>query len=168
MTTAIPEVSRPSPLKLYSLQEVLDLPPIEWLIDGVIPSGGQVVLFGPSGEGKSFVALDMAFSVATGRPWHGHAVKRHPVIYVVAEGGHGTGQRLVAWMREHDVEQEDGIFFVINAVQLTKEESITDLLQQIVAVNTRPALIVIDTLARCFGVDDVPPLSVAVRFRVRQ
>ena len=43
----------------------------------------QAILYGPPGAGKSFVALDFALSVASGRAWHGHEVRQGPVLYVV-------------------------------------------------------------------------------------
>src|SRR2546422_8198989 len=39
-------------------------------------------LFRSSGGGKTFVSLDWALCIATGKPWRGRAVKRGPVVYV--------------------------------------------------------------------------------------
>ena len=46
------------------------------LIDGLLDAGAMSVLYGDSNSGKTFVALDMAFHVATGAPWNNRAVKR--------------------------------------------------------------------------------------------
>ena len=74
---------------LYNIEELFRLPSADWLIDGIIEQPAVGFVFGPSGESKTFVTLDWAFSVAVGRPWHGRAVKQGPAVYVVAEGSSG-------------------------------------------------------------------------------
>ena len=49
--------------------EVEHLPAPEWLIENIIPVGTLGLLYGPPGVGKSFVGLDWACSVASGREW---------------------------------------------------------------------------------------------------
>ena len=81
-TTEPTTAARTHLFKLHSLQHVLSLPPPDWLVKNVLPVGSQGVLFGPSGSGKSFVALDMALSLATGQPWQGLEVKQGPVARI--------------------------------------------------------------------------------------
>ena len=67
-----------------------------WLIDGWIPSEGTVMLFAPSGSGKSFVTIDMAFAVACSEidEWQGQKILRHgTVIYFAGEGQRGMRKR---------------------------------------------------------------------------
>lgn len=67
-----------------------------WLIDSWIPSEGTTMLFAPSGSGKSFVMLDMAFAVACPDvpDWQGQRILRHgPVIYFAGEGQRGMRKR---------------------------------------------------------------------------
>ena len=45
---------------------VKDFPPPEWLIEDVVPKGALVVVYGPPGAGKTFIAMSMAMSIATG------------------------------------------------------------------------------------------------------
>src|SRR4051812_37793236 len=75
---------------LISVGELLELPPPEWLIEGVIESSALGVLYGPPGCGKSFAALDWALSVATGKAWHGREVRQGAVVYVAGEGTTGV------------------------------------------------------------------------------
>jgi RecA-family ATPase len=77
------------------------LPLQEWLIDGVLPKGGSAVLFGESGTGKTFTALDWSFHIGLGRPWLGRAVKQGDVVYVAGEGGSGYRDRVIAWSPSH-------------------------------------------------------------------
>jgi hypothetical protein len=51
-----------------------ETPDVEWIIEGVLPAAGRVLLYADSGVGKSFTALDIGLHIATGTPWHGHAV----------------------------------------------------------------------------------------------
>src|SRR3990167_7919183 len=97
-------LTAPGPLRLYSMTELLRLPPPEWLIKHYLPAGGLVGLYGQPGHYKSFVAIDMAMSVATGQPWQGADTRRGHVIYVAAEGGTGIAKRGHAWLQEHQVD----------------------------------------------------------------
>ncbi len=57
-----------------------------WLVKGLIPEQGQVVLYGQPGAGKSFVTLNIAMHIAAGMPWNGKLVKPGIVLYVAMEG----------------------------------------------------------------------------------
>src|SRR5262245_49160727 len=61
-----------------------DLPDPQPLIDSVLDQGTNGLLYGPWGTGKTFIALDWAASVATGRPWQGHPTEQRRALYVVA------------------------------------------------------------------------------------
>lgn len=57
-----------------------------WLIDGVIPSGSINWMVAAPSSFKTFLALDMATCVASGRDWHGRETDRAVVLYVAGEG----------------------------------------------------------------------------------
>src|SRR5688572_10978575 len=101
------------PFTLYTVSELIDLPTPEWLVEGVIAVGALAGLYGPSGEGKSFLALDWALCVATGQNWQGRTVRRGPVVYVAAEGGRSIGKRVTAWMDAHKVREVPEGFFLL-------------------------------------------------------
>src|SRR5207253_1972667 len=71
----------------------LSLPRPEWLVEGWLVRDALNLLSGRGGGGKSFLALDLALRVATGRDWHGHALAAGPVIYIAAEGAGEIVQR---------------------------------------------------------------------------
>ena len=52
---------------LLSMDELLKLEPPEWLVERAVPVGSLAVLYGPPKSAKTFLALDMALSVAIGR-----------------------------------------------------------------------------------------------------
>ena len=67
-----------------------------YLVKNWLDVGGVSLLYGASNTGKTFLALDVAFHVASGTDWQDNRVKRGSVLYVVAEGGAGFARRLKA------------------------------------------------------------------------
>jgi hypothetical protein len=65
---ALPQDDR---VVVYDGFQLEAMAPKEWVVDSVIPVGGLVTLIGKYETFKSFIALDLALSVATGTPWHG-------------------------------------------------------------------------------------------------
>ena len=87
------------PYKTWNVDAVFELPEPEWLMDYVIPKGGSTLLYGPTNVGKSLVALDWAFRLASGWKWMGLQVDEPVnVLYAYAEGGHDLQLRYQAWM----------------------------------------------------------------------
>ena len=139
-----------------------EVTPPDWLIDGWLPLDSFGVLFGQPSAGKSFLALDISAIIASGRPsWHGHKTKGEPlpVFYLCGEGKNGLRLRLEAWkMRGSNsvvFEQvKDNLFISETSANLTDLDDVERLCESIEKINPKPALIVIDTLARNFGGQD--------------
>lgn len=77
--------------------------PQDYIIKKVMPKADLIVLFGESGAGKSFVALDMAFAIGRGVDWNGHKTRQGRVAYVVAEGAGGFQKRAQAYARHYNI-----------------------------------------------------------------
>lgn len=79
---------------------------IRYIIDGVLPVGVTVV-YGPSGVGKTGLAVATAMAIARGVPWAGRKVAPGPVMYLAAENFLGVLDRFYAAAIEanstHDV-----------------------------------------------------------------
>ena len=137
---------------LLSYSDLRKLPSPEWLVHKVLPSGGFCFLYGAPGVGKTFVALSIGCSVAIGTNWLGRATKVGSVLYIAAEGVHGLRRRVLAatYRDREDTEPilEKRMYFLGEGVQLADGES-RDLLDAISELPSPPALIVVDTLARC-------------------
>ena len=73
-----------------------------WLIKDLLPAQGMTVIYGASGSGKTFFALDMAMAIARGVDWRNRKVKRGRVVYVAAEGSAGFRRRLRAYALFHE------------------------------------------------------------------
>ena len=124
------------------------LPPGEWRIKGALPDAELVVLFGASGSGKTFVALDMAFAVAQGLPWRGNKTKKGKVVIIAAEGAGGLNKRVKAYAQHHGINLRDIEIHVITAApNFLQEEDIAEVLAEIKALGD-VALVVVDTLAQ--------------------
>jgi hypothetical protein len=136
--------------KLLSIKDLEDLPPPTWLIDGIIEDNVLGVLYGASGDGKSFVALDWALCIATNQKWLNRAVNGGQVIYVVAEGGRSFKKRIDAWVLENRMPAPTNMFVILDAVQFADPTHVDVLMSQIDEAVVAPRLIIIDTLARCF------------------
>lgn len=67
-----------------------------WYIDEVIPKAGLGMIFGQSGSGKSFIAIDMMTSIAMGSKWFGLETEKAKIVYVAAEGAGGVKKRFLA------------------------------------------------------------------------
>jgi hypothetical protein len=117
------------------------------------------------------VALDLALSVATGRPWHGRATRRGPVVYVFAEGQAGAKKRINAWLKTHEPESPADITFLTDAVPLNDPLKVSQFLHALAAYldGRRMAFVIVDTLAQCSGgadensVQDMQPIIDALK-----
>jgi len=78
--------------------------PMEWIVRGLLPRAELAVIFGESGSGKSFLALDLCAAVSLGLEWRTRRTQRGRVVYVCAEGARGFKARLRAYSHEHQVE----------------------------------------------------------------
>lgn len=101
-------------------------------------------IIGPSGHGKSFVALDLAGAVGAGIAWTGRATREGHVIYIAAEGVAGIRKRVRAWEIRHQRKMVN-VEFLPFAVQAGSPEwdTLIELCRERASV-----LIVLDTQAR--------------------
>lgn len=138
---------------LKTFWEIDAMPPLAFQIESILPITSFAVMFGEPSCGKSFVALDMAFCIAAGIEFHAHSVKPGRVVYVAAEGVQGLSKRVPAWFAAHsDLDMNavlKNVSFVAEAIQFSDAHAVDSLLSAIETLPQNPALIVIDTLARC-------------------
>lgn len=121
--------------------------PLSWHVKGVLPRAELIVLYGPSGSGKSFLAFDMVAAIATGASWQDRKTTKGRVVYVVAEGATGFLNRLKAFSKTHDANLP-GVRIVAEAPNLLGEHDYVSLAQEIETSGGADP-IVIDTLAAC-------------------
>jgi hypothetical protein len=103
------------------------------------------MLVGPSGGGKSFVALDFAAETAA-------KLTSGNVGYIAAEGLHGYASRWEAWKKFNQVET-DRLIFYPDPVNFIDDTAVTAFINQ--ARKEMVRLIIVDTVARCMaGADE--------------
>ena len=118
-----------------------------YLVKGLIPRGGLVVVWGPPKCGKSFWAFDLAMHIALGIPYRGRRVQQGAVVYLALEGGHGFRARVEAFRREHGV--TDAPFYLMtDRTGLVQDHAVLIAAIRRQIGTTLPALVVIDTLNR--------------------
>lgn len=136
-------------IRFMSADEIGKRARLSWLIDGLLEEGAVSVLVGRPSTYKTFIALDMALSVAAGIPWHGRHVSTGLVAYIVAEGAQGLQERVGAWELAHRVKGL-GCRYWPEGVQLTVQKEVDELVRGLDLLEVPPKLVVVDTMARCF------------------
>lgn len=81
--------------------ELDDWPHVEWMIDELVPKGGIGQIIGPPGSRKSFCAIDIGLSIASGHSdWYGLEINYSgSILYIPLEGQLGVAQRYKAWKK---------------------------------------------------------------------
>lgn len=123
--------------QIIPAKELRNLPTVKWLVKGEIPDKSLSVIYGASGIGKSFIALDYALRVA----------QSAPVLYVAAEGEYGYQARIAAWCKHHQ-RSEEKLFMCLGAVALLEDDELEMFIGEAERVVKKPKLIIVDTLAR--------------------
>jgi RecA-family ATPase len=85
------------------------------LIDGILPAAGLGFLYGASSAGKSFIAIDWALSLVSGKTVLDRVTMRSGVLYIAAEGQAGMRKRVVAARSHHDLDDADMPFHYLPA-----------------------------------------------------
>lgn len=126
------------------------------LVKGLLDQGAMSVLYGESNAGKTFVAMDIAFHIATGQPWSERRTANLPVLYVVAEGGDGALKRAQALRLKHGDAAASALFsFLIHPINLLRADAdLEPLIGTIKDFGRSFGLVVIDTLSRAMAGGD--------------
>ena len=143
--------------KFVPVENLKYLPP-QYIIDELFETETLGVIFGEPGCGKSFLAVDIALSVASGTPFHNYKVKQGSVFFIAGEGHNGLARRFAAWSKARDVPLSGvPLFKSERAAQFLDGKSAKAVGDAVAAMAKQygsPALIIIDTLARNFGAGD--------------
>jgi hypothetical protein len=128
--------------ELYSLKERK----IEWLVEGMLPIGGLSILVSAPKVGKTTLARFLAMCVAQGEPFLGREVKEGGVIYYGLE-------EIKVGIKEHfksmGATESDDIYIYADAISSDPIEQLKRHIE-----NTRPVLVIIDTLFRFVKAED--------------
>ena len=158
-TAAAPDFDAPKrPADLEWFDDIEAALADTYIVKGVLGAGAMSVIYGPSNSGKTFFALDLAFSVAIGAPWNGRRVRQCAVLYLAAEGGRGIVNRIAALRLEHGVCDVPLALKRAGLDLLHAQADLQHVVDLMAEVATRkpdlPLLIVIDTLSRIMAGGD--------------
>jgi len=149
--------SRDAQPLLRWLHQIPDTEP-EFLVDGMIERGSLTMIFGKPASGKSFLAVDLAASIATGRAFQGLKTQKGDVVYIAGEGYRGLKRRFNAWSKYHDVSPEEiRVMISRSAVDYRDERAAQELETELIRARESglsPILLIIDTLARNHSGDE--------------
>ena len=141
--------------QLFSIEDVLALPSIDWRVERLLAEGALSMIYAPQSQCKTFFALDLALSVAHDVDFLGRRVKSGPTVYILAEGRGGLKNRIRAWLKEHGISKAGPAFFMLEAVQFKTEADVATLKARVDGLNVKPAMLFIDTFARnAVGIDE--------------
>jgi putative DNA primase/helicase len=128
--------------KLCSDGDLPQLPPMRWLVKGVLPESGLAAIYGPPSSGKSFICLDLALAIAMGLKWFGARVYCAPVVYLWLEGASGFRRRAEAWKTTKQQPLPEKFRYILQPFKLSEPADVHDLAETLPA----GAVVFIDTL----------------------
>lgn len=133
--------------------------PPEWLVRQWFELGSLVLFFGDAASCKTWLALALAMSIASGRAFFGADVHPGAVFILAGEGHRGLRRRLAGMSRHYGIDLRDVPLFVSDtAAAVTDLGSVAAVIRSVddLAASTghRPVLIVVDTVSRNFGAAD--------------
>ena len=126
----------------------------KWLIYNILRENKMGAIYGQYSSGKSYVAVDIAMSVASGRDYLGQQVKKGPVLYHAGEDLDGVLDRCDAWCVHNKVEFPENFHYNESALYLNDAAKMQGLVD--VLTNEVPdcKLLVIDTWNRVLNGED--------------
>lgn len=141
---------KPPKFYAFDLKEQATQREPAWLIPDCIPAEGLVAVYGKPKSFKSFLVLDLCLGIAAGTETFGFKPESRAVVYAAGEGANNISRKHVpAWRMARGLTETDFPFYVIPRVpRVVLEDDFRELVKQIQTQGIRPALVVIDTMAR--------------------
>ena len=135
--------------------EKVDAPtvPMSWTVQDLIPDKSIGAIYGERESLKSFLALDLALSIATGTPFNGAATRQGSVLYFAPEGSTGIGIRRDAWKAQNGWENKFVPFYSRGGSFSFTSQKDRDYLADLLAFahDFAPRLVIFDTLGQSLG-----------------
>lgn len=143
--------NRPWRILDEAAQDALQEP--KWIIKGHIPENSLGAIIGTPESYKSFIASDLALGIAAAVPWLGSIPidQQGAAIFCAGEGAINMARRRRPAWREARGIKDPIPFICFDAVPLVYSEQVSWFIEDVLALNTLPRIIVFDTLARMMG-----------------
>ena len=130
---------------------------IDWLVEGMIKQQTLVMFGGMPSGGKTYLAIELMLSVASGKPFLGqYPVKQGDAVFIACEGRDSVLRRIGAWahLKNGGVDVEDAYISSREMVVTAPEQadiSIEQYVGEIEAGDINPKIIFIDTMNYSLG-----------------
>jgi hypothetical protein len=146
--------NKPSDFKIISAGELMTRKVnYDWLINGLFEKHSIGQIFGATGSGKSFIALDMAVCVGAGIPYYGRETQKSKVVYICGEGLMGLTRRLHALKMKYKIDFSEDVFISLQPGAFINSVNVAEIAMAITEIGG-VSLVFIDTYHRNLGGGD--------------
>jgi hypothetical protein len=144
LRTTLKDLFRPQPFSEINSEAF----PLE-LVENLLPMEGTACIFGQSGSGKTFLAIDLMLAIALGKEdWFGHRIMQRPVIYIALEGEAGVRDRLNAYQLHHGIDIPNNFRIIFQQLDICNVDHQAALIDAIKETGFERPAVFIDTLTR--------------------
>ncbi|MBT60454.1 MAG: hypothetical protein CMA63_02730 [Euryarchaeota archaeon] len=130
----------------------------DWLVEKCIERATVTSLFGAPKSGKSFIAIAMACSIATGKDFYGFDTKKSAVLYLAGEGHTAVARRIKSYEQFYSRSLEKAPLLISNRGSRIGDDVEFAMLQEVCRDIEREhgklGMIIVDTLARNYGLNE--------------
>lgn len=130
---------------------------IDWLVDGVIKQGTLVMFGGMPSGGKTYLAIELMMSIASGHRFLGkYDAKQGDAVYIACEGRDSVLRRVGAWVHlKNNGEDVESAYISNREMVVTAPEkadvSIERFVQAFADQGINPACVFVDTMNYSLG-----------------
>lgn len=135
----------------------LERPQLSWLIPSYVPMPGLVLLIGEPKAGKSFLGLQVALHVSSGKPFLGQPVEQSRVLYFQLDTSETVWRLRLKDLQIDGVQIPETLFFPHPDDQPTRMNILDPACQAFIAgavAACDPKLVVVDVLRECHNADE--------------
>jgi len=150
----LPAIKRRDKLYFLSPEEIDAKTDQVHLIEDLLSQKTMSVLYGESNVGKTFVALKLAYCIATGTKFQGRRTEEGVVIYVTTEGGASVLNRVVGLKEYFDIEKFKLATVPCPVDLIHSNGDLGEFIDLCEDVGSKPGtvkLVIIDTLSRALS-----------------
>ena len=154
------EIVRPKgALYFQTVNEIMEkMTEPDWLVDRCIERATVTSIFGAPKSGKSFIAIAMACSIASGKDFYGFDTKPSTVLYLAGEGHTAVARRIKSYEQFYSRSLEKAPLLISNRGSRIGDDSEFAMLQEVCRDIEREhgnvGMIIVDTLARNYGLNE--------------
>lgn len=135
---------------LVPIAEWAEQPPLPWLVEDLLPQADLAMVYGQSGSGKTFWALDLALTIASGGQWRERPTVCGNVAWVAAEAAGSLRNRSKAYAAARGISLDTaGLYVTGETPNMGDPATVKALISAFAEIE--PVLVVIDTLAAASG-----------------